>query len=123
MVSITRLMLGLLVLLPGVAGAPASPKPSGAGGPNRPPTVRALCAPCAVPVGKASTVTADARDPEGRKLTYTWSAPGGTLSQASARQTTWTAPLVEGPVPVAVRVADGKGGIASDVIIIQVIKP
>ena len=119
-------MLGVVVLFSSVAAAPASPaspKPSGEGGPNRPPTVRALCQPCTVPVGKTSTVTADARDPEGKKLTYTWNAPAGSLGKASARQTTWTAPLVEGPVPVSVRVADGKGAIASDVIIIQVIKP
>ena len=126
-------MLGALLLLPLLAAppaspklsgedGPASPKPSSEGGPNRPPTVRALCQPCAVPVGKTSTVTADARDPEGKKLTYTWSAPVGSLKQASDRQTIWTAPLVEGPVPVTVRVADGKGALASDVIIIQVTK-
>jgi hypothetical protein len=126
-------MLVILVLLSGVAAAPASPKPSGAvgpaspkpsgeGGPNRPPTVRALCAPCAVPAGKTSTVTADAHDPDSKRLTYTWNAPAGSLKKASARQTTWTAPMVEGPVPVTVRAADGKGGIASDVIIIQVTK-
>ena len=118
-----RLVLGVVLLLPGLAAAPASAKPSGEGGPNRPPTVRARCEPCTVPAGKTSTVTADAHDPEGRKLTYTWNAPAGSLSKASARQTTWTAPLIEGPVPVSVRVADGKGGIASDVIIIQVTKP
>jgi Big-like domain-containing protein len=92
-------------------------------GPNKPPTVRALCDPCAVPMGKTSTVTADAHDPDGKTLTYTWNAPAGSLKKASDRQTTWTAPAVEGPVPVTVRVADGKGAIASDVIIIQVIKP
>ena len=109
-----RLMLGLVLLL-GVAAAPRV-------APNRPPTVRARCEPCTVPVGKPSTVTAEARDPEGQRLTYTWNAAAGSLSQASARQATWTAPLIEGPVPVSVRVADGKGAIASDVIIIQVTK-
>jgi hypothetical protein len=118
-----RPILGIVVLLSSVAAAPASPKPSGEGGANRPPTVRALCEPCAVPVGKTATVTAEARDPEGKRLTYTWKAPAGSLKKASDRQTTWTAPMVEGPVPVIVRVADGKGAIASDVIIIQVIKP
>src|SRR2546421_2732431 len=115
----TRMVLAVLLLLPGVAAGPASPKPSGEGGPTRPPTVRALCDPCSVPAGKTSTVTAVAHDPDGKRLTYTWNAPAGSLKKASARQTTWTAPLVEGAVPVAVRVADGKGAIASDVIIIQ----
>ena len=105
-----RLLVGAVVLASTVAA-------------NRPPTVRALCDPCAVPVGKSVTVTADARDPERKKLTYTWNAPAGSLKKASERRTTWTAPLVEGPVPVTVRVADSKGAIASDVIIIQVIKP
>jgi hypothetical protein len=114
-------MAGLLLLLPVVAAAPA-PKPSGAGGPNRPPVVRALCTPCSVSVGKTSTVTADGRDPEGKKLTYTWNAPAGAIAKATDRETTWTAPSVEGPVPVSVRVADAKGAIASDVIIIQVTK-
>jgi peptidoglycan-associated lipoprotein len=89
---------------------------------NHPPTVRARCEPCTVYVGKTSTVTADAQDPDGDPLTYVWSAPAGVLTSASARQTPWTAPMVEGPVPVTVRVDDGKGGTASDVVTIQVIK-
>ena len=47
---------------------------------NRPPTVRARCEPCTVEVGKTSTVTADATDPDGDTLTYRWSAPAGTLA-------------------------------------------
>jgi peptidoglycan-associated lipoprotein len=89
---------------------------------NHPPTVRARCEPCTVYVGKTSTVTADAQDPDGDPLTYAWSAPAGSLTSATARQTPWTAPMVEGPVPVTVRVDDGKGGTASDVVTIQVIK-
>ena len=104
-------MAGILLLLPVVAAAP-----------NRPPVVRALCNPCSVAIGKTSTVTAEARDPEGKKLTYTWNAPAGAIGKASDRETTWTAPSVEGPVPVSVRVADAKGAIASDVVIIQVTK-
>ena len=89
---------------------------------NRPPTVRARCEPCTVYVGKTSTVSADAQDPDGDALTYSWSATSGTLTAASARQTPWTAPMVEGPVPVTVRVDDGKGASASDVVTMQVIK-
>ena len=89
---------------------------------NRPPTVRARCEPCTVFLGKTATVSADAQDPDGDPLTYSWGAPAGTLTSPSARQTPWTAPMVEGPVPVTVRVSDGKGASASDVITIQVIK-
>jgi outer membrane protein OmpA-like peptidoglycan-associated protein len=101
---------------------PSPPPPPPAPAQNRPPTVRARCEPCTVYVGKSSTVSADAQDPDGDALTYTWSAPAGTLTAASARQTPWTAPTVEGPVPVSVRVDDGKGASASDVVTIQVVK-
>jgi peptidoglycan-associated lipoprotein len=67
-------------------------------------------------------VTADASDPDGDTLTYAWSAPAGSLTNPSAVSTPWTAPMQEGPVPVTVRVSDGKGGTASDVVTIQVIK-
>jgi len=73
-------------------------------------------------LGKTSTVSADGQDPDGDTVTYAWSAPAGSLTNASARQTPWTAPMVEGPVPVTVTVTDGKGGRASDVVTIQVVK-
>jgi hypothetical protein len=89
---------------------------------NHPPTVHARCEPCTVYPGKISTVTADGRDQDGDTLTYLWKAAAGTLTKALSRQTSWTAPMQEGPVPVTVRVDDGKGGMASDVVTIQVIK-
>jgi len=91
--------------------------------PNRPPTVRARCEPCTVEIGKVSTVTADAMDPDGDALTYRWGAPAGRLSNPADRQTPWTAPMVEGPVQVTVTVTDTKGQSASDTVTIQVIKP
>ncbi|HET7694664.1 MAG TPA: OmpA family protein [Vicinamibacterales bacterium] len=106
-----------------VAPAPPPPPPPPPPAPqNRPPTVRASCQPCTVFVGRTSTVAADAQDPDGDALTYAWSAPAGSLTTAAARQTPWTAPMVEGPVPVTVRVSDGKGGSASDVVTIQVMR-
>ncbi len=101
---------------------PPPPQPPPIVAQNRPPAVRARCEPCTVYLGKTSTVTADGQDADGDTLTYTWSAPAGSLTNPSARQTPWTAPMVEGPVPVTVRVEDGKGGTASDVVTIQVIK-
>jgi hypothetical protein len=80
------------------------------------------CVPCTVSVGKTSMLSADAQDRDGNRLTYTWGAVAGTLTNASAKQTSWTAPIQEGPVPVTVRVDDGKGGTASDVVTLQVIK-
>jgi hypothetical protein len=89
---------------------------------NRPPSVRARCEPCTVHAGQTSTVSAEAQDPDGDELTYVWTAPSGALAASTARQSLWIAPMVEGPVPVAVRVDDGKGGTASDVITVTVIK-
>jgi outer membrane protein OmpA-like peptidoglycan-associated protein len=101
---------------------PAPPAPPAAPQ-NRPPTVVARCEPCTVEVGKASTVTADASDPDGDTLTYRWSAPTGSLTNPTARQTPWTAPMQEGPVQLTVQVNDGKGGTADSSVTIQVIRP
>ena len=104
--------------------APAPPPPPPPPAPrNQPPTVHARCEPCTVEVGKTSTVTADAQDPDGDALAYRWSAPAGTFASGTSRQTPWTAPMQEGPVQVTVTVDDGKGGTASDAVTIQVIKP
>ena len=90
---------------------------------NRPPVVDARCEPCTVEVGRTATVTADASDPDGDPLTYKWSAPAGKISNPTARQTPWTAPMQEGPVQFTVTVDDGRGGTASDQVTIQVIRP
>jgi len=101
---------------------PAPPAPPAAPA-NRPPTVVARCEPCTVEVGKTSTVTADATDPDGDPLTYRWSAPTGSLTNPTARQTPWTAPNQEGPVQLTVQVNDGKSGTANSSVTIQVIRP
>jgi peptidoglycan-associated lipoprotein len=103
--------------------APPPPPPPPPPPSNRPPTVKARCEPCIVQVGKSSTVTADAQDPDGDTLAYKWSVPTGTLAAATDRQTLWTAPEQEGSVPVTVTVDDGKGGTATDTVTIQVVKP
>ena len=104
--------------------APAPPPPPPPPAPrNQPPSVRARCEPCTVEVGKTSTVTADAQDPDGDALSYRWSAPAGSFTNGTARETPWTAPMQEGPVQVTVTVDDGKGGTASDAVTIQVLKP
>jgi outer membrane protein OmpA-like peptidoglycan-associated protein len=90
---------------------------------NRPPTVRARCEPCTVEIGRTATVMADASDPDGDTLSYLWSTPAGSLANRSDRQTPWTAPMQEGPVPVTITVNDGKGGTATDAVTIQVIRP
>jgi outer membrane protein OmpA-like peptidoglycan-associated protein len=99
---------------------PSPPPPPPA---NRAPTVQARCEPCTVEVGRTSTVTAVAQDPDGDTLTYRWTSPSGTLQNPTDRQTVWTAPQQEGPVQVTVAVDDGKGGTASANTTIQVVRP
>jgi outer membrane protein OmpA-like peptidoglycan-associated protein len=102
---------------------PPTPTPTPPPPANRPPTVRASCDPCTVEVGKTSTVSADAQDPDGDPLTYLWTAPAGSLTSPTSRQTPWTAPMQVGPVRVTVTVNDGRGGTASDAVTIQVVQP
>ncbi len=90
---------------------------------NRPPTVKARCEPCTVQVGRATTASADAQDPDGDTLRYKWGSPTGSFASANDRQTQWTAPGQPGAVPLTVTVDDGKGGTASDTITIQVVAP
>jgi outer membrane protein OmpA-like peptidoglycan-associated protein len=105
--------------------APATPAPAAppAQAQNRPPTVKAACDPCTVEVGRTSTISADAQDPDGDPLTYQWTTQAGTVASPTTRQSLWTAPGQPGPVPVRVGVNDGRGGTASDGITIQVVQP
>jgi peptidoglycan-associated lipoprotein len=99
---------------------PPPPPPPAAPAPHTL-TVRAQCNPCTVEVGQVSTVTATAVDSIGCAVTYSWSAPTGTFSDRTGRQTPWTAPPQPGTVPVTVTVTcpqDGKT--ASDTVNIQV---
>ncbi len=103
---------------------PPPPPPPAPPAPEHNLTVKARCEPCTVEVGKTSTVTAEAVDSIGCAITYRWSAPTGTFSNPADRQTPWTAPMQEGPVPVTVTVTcptDQKT--ATDTVTVQVIKP
>ena len=103
---------------PPIPTAPPAPAPA-----NRPPSVRARCEPCTVEIGRTSTVTADATDPDGGTLTYKWNTPAGKLASPADRQSLWTAPMQEGPVPVTIVVADPSGASATDAVTIHVIRP
>jgi outer membrane protein OmpA-like peptidoglycan-associated protein len=90
---------------------------------NRPPTVRAACDPCTVEVGRVSTVTADAQDPDGDALTYRWTVNTGSLTSPTNRQTPWTAPNTPGTVPVTITVTDARGATATASVNINVVRP
>ena len=73
---------------------------------------------------RQSTVSAVASSSIGCTVTYSWSAPTGTLTNRTAQNTPWTAPNTEGTVPVTVTVTcpqDGKT--ASDTVNINVVRP
>ena len=95
---------------------PPPPPPAPAPAPDHTLTVTAACNPCAVQVGQVSTVTATVQDSIGCAVTYRWSAPTGTFTNAAQRQTPWTAPQQPGTVPVTVTVTcptDNKTATAS----------
>jgi peptidoglycan-associated lipoprotein len=72
----------------------------------------------------SSTVTATPMDSIGCAVTYRWTTPTGTLANAAARQSLWTAPNQPGTVPITVTVTcptDNKT--ASDTVNIQVNRP
>src|SRR5580765_330424 len=73
---------------------PAAPAPPAAAPApvNRPPTVKAQCEPCTEEVGKTSTLTANAKNPDRHTLTYRWTTPTNTLANPAERSTVWTAP-------------------------------
>ena len=75
--------------------------------PNGAPTVMASCEPCSVGYGGEVQLTADAEDPDGDSLTYRWTAPKGTLTDAAKATVRWRAPNEMGRVAIRVRVSDG----------------
>jgi peptidoglycan-associated lipoprotein len=85
--------------------------------------VTATCNPSTVEVGRTAAVAADAQDPDGDALTYQWTAPSGSLTSPTNRQSPWTAPMQPGPVQLTVTVNDGRGGTADATVTIQVTQP
>jgi hypothetical protein len=77
---------------------------------NQPPVIKSLVANAdwTLPSGSLN-VTCDASDPDGDKLSYEWTASGGSISGAGAT-VKWTAPQKVGTYNITVVVKDGYGG-------------
>ena len=68
----------------------------------------------AVTPGDVVNVAVVAHDPDATDtLTYAWTATGGTLANAAATSTTWTAPATEGNYDITIQVQDNHGAKAS----------
>jgi peptidoglycan-associated lipoprotein len=98
---------------------PAPPPPPPA---NRGPSVRAQCDPCRIEVGKTSAITAIPNDPDGDMVQFRWTTSAGTIGDTRVATTVWTAETVPGTYPVTITVDDGKGGMATDTVNIEVFR-
>jgi outer membrane protein OmpA-like peptidoglycan-associated protein len=96
------------------------PPPAPVPPPNRPPTVRAQCDPCRVEVGQTITVRVISQDPDGDVVNARWSVPSGTIADTRAATTQWRAQTAPGKVVLTVTADDGRGGLASDTVTIEV---
>jgi hypothetical protein len=76
---------------------------------NQPPVIQQIVGPTAWIPGSSAQITCLASDPDGDKLTYTWTADNGTID-GKGPTITWAAPLGMGKYNVSVVVSDGKGG-------------
>ncbi|MGH9341646.1 MAG: PKD domain-containing protein [Acidobacteriota bacterium] len=82
--------------------------------PNRPPTVDLSLSDDDVSAGEQITATADASDPDGDPLTYSWTVDGQSRPETGSQITIDTAGMTGGEHSVTVTVNDGRGGTASD---------
>jgi len=89
---------------------------------NQPPIITNLEAePQRVLRGGTSQIVCNATDRDGDELIYGWSASNGTISMSGASNTvTWTAPRTDGSYNITAIVTDGRGGVATKHVIIQV---
>jgi hypothetical protein len=89
----------------------------------QPPTISCSANPSSVNPGDSSTITANAVSPQGRPLTYSYSATAGSVSGTSSTATLSTAGAASGPITVTCNVVDDKGNTASSTTSVNVIAP
>jgi chitinase len=98
----------------------STPPPPPPPPPNQPPVITSVTAEKEVPTLTQTQVAAVASDADGDTLTYQWSASGGTIT-GEGSSITWTAPAASDNYTIKLTVSDGKGGNATQSIIIAAI--
>ncbi len=89
---------------------------------NQPPVISSLTASEGrVSPSGSSQIKCVASDPDGDKLSYSWSASGDISGEGSA--VTWIAPEAPGAYIITVEVTDGRGGEATTQLTINVVAP
>jgi outer membrane protein OmpA-like peptidoglycan-associated protein len=80
--------------------------------PNRPPIISCSASPSSVHLGGHAHITADASDPDGDPLTYSWDTTGGQISGTGKEVDLDTTGLAPSTYTVNGHVNDGRGGTA-----------
>lgn len=91
--------------------------------PNHPPTMSCSAASSSVPAGQSVAITANASDPDGDPLTFTWQASGGRITGSGAQVQFDSTGAAPGHYDVRGTVSDGRGGLADCHIDLEVQKP
>ncbi len=91
--------------------------------PPQPPTITCSASPSTVAPGDSSTITSMANSPQGRPLTYSYSATAGSISGTTSTATLSTVGAAPGTITVTCNVADDKGQTASATTTVSVNAP
>lgn len=86
---------------------------------NPPAILRLFASPRKINLGDTTRITCSATDPDGDPLSFGWQASAGLLS-AGDTSVVWRAPDSAGNYRVTCQVSDGRGGITSDSISLEV---
>jgi len=90
-------------------------------GVNHPPVIESLSAEkTCLKTSASCSIECIASDPDDDELSYAWSIDAGNIS-GSGSKVKWTAPPREGKFIIMVTVSDGRGGVASEEVLIKVV--
>jgi hypothetical protein len=87
--------------------------------PNHPPVISCSADRSSVFIGEKVHITADASDPDGDQLTFTWQTNGGTISGTGSAVDLDTTGVAPGTYTVTGRVDDGRGGAADCTVAVE----